>query len=258
MSNIKENIFENYFKLSQKIQMFEHRLQNEATTPDLRHALHKELESLQGSLEKLRQMAVETQATSKHFFNQLEEAENQVICLYRKIEEAFENYEITLISKEALELGKGFEKGSLPAIAKKVDDLKHNIQFLFKHRRPSLQNRKIVQLALQLANSVHEAAQNKTNKTEHFQAIALLRALLEKALLEANEMMSPEESELALELCEIAELYSQKKHQAGNSKLKEIRYLLSAQQQKEIDKALLDNQNMQDVLLSLAGASEIH
>lgn len=255
MSIIKENIFENYFKLSQKIQYFEQRLKSEDVTPEARHVLHKELESLQGTLEKLRQTAVETQATSKQFFSQLEETENQVIFLYKEIEEGFENYEISLISKEALELGKGFEKGNMGSIAKKIDSLKHNIQFLFQHRRPSMQHRRIIQLALQLTTSIHEAMQNKENKTQNFQAIALIRELLEKALQEANNMIDPEEGEIAMELCEIAELYAQKKPEAGK-KLREIGYLLNSEQQRQLEGAFLQNKNMEEVLLTLAGASD--
>lgn len=251
--NIKEDVFINYFKLSQKIQSFEQRLKSEEITPNARLIFHKELDTFHGSFDCLKQSALDVQTNAKQLFYQLEEMENQIIYLYRDIEERFEYHEISCISTKALELAKNFQDEDVVLTAKKINFLKHKISFLFKHRRPSMQHRKIIYLSLQLVNAINKTTQGKKN----FGQVAIVLELLKKALAEANVVINPQEAEISIELCEIAELYAQKKEKEGHSKLKEIRYFLNEEQKNRLDGAFLQNKNMEKVLLKLAGADDI-
>jgi len=219
----------------------------------VRESLHKKLENLQESAEQLRQNALHTQEQA------LDELEKQIISLYRKVEERFEDYEITLISKEALDLGASLESGKMTYVAKLVDELCHNIHFLFAHRRPSMQHRKIVHLVMKLADQAHEilSTQGKTSK-EQIKYIHVLRMLLREAVLRAEMAISVDEGELAMDLYEIADLLYRKKENEGRVHLNLIRSKLTNAQQRRLDAAKNDPEEMISILLEIADGDPCH
>ncbi len=250
MSNINENIFQEFCKVSQDVQKLQEKVEKSPVNPHARKMLHKELETIQDTIERLRNGAQQTQARA---LAQFEAIETQVISLYREIEERFENYEITLISKGALDLGASLEKGKMFKIAKKITRLEHNIQFLFEHRRPSLQNRKIVQLAVKLMDYAHDALSKKgeTSK-EQIKLIHVLKMLLQEAVTRMGMIDDPQEQELAMELYEIVDLLYRKETKEGLLKLNLIRSQLSRAQKRRVDAADNDPEQLITILLEIA------
>ncbi|NGX48232.1 MAG: hypothetical protein K1000chlam3_01622 [Chlamydiae bacterium] len=252
-NNIPDNIFQKFCLLSQKVQKLENQVENERVSPSMRVQMHKQLESLQGSIETLRRNALDAQRQAKQLFMQFEEMENQIISLYRKVEEGFENFEISLITKEAFDLTQSLTKGKMIEIAKKVNELRYNVHFLFKHRRPSMQHRKIVHLALKLSDQADEILQSAgAVSKKNLQLIQLLKVLLKEAVARADSLEDPDQAELAMDLFEIAELFYHKKKKEGFLRLQLIRSLLSPAQQARLDAASDYPKEMVKILLEIA------
>lgn len=250
MHNLDNNFFQVFWDLSRRVQKIQKRIDEHEVSPKVRIALHKELERLQTSMENLRSQAEHVQQQA---LKQFEDIENQVISLYRVIEEKFEAYEITLISKQALELSKAFEKNAMINTAKRIHALRHNIHFLFKHRKPSFKNRKIITLVLRLSDQMEEALSPKGGTTkEHLQLIQMLRSLLREALYRAETFLLPEEGELAMELYEVADLYHHKKDKEALLKLGLIRSKLTFSQQKKLDQYQNSPEELVQILLEIA------
>lgn len=251
---ISDTIFQKFCALSQKVQKIQSRVEKEEVTPLKRIQLHKKLEKLQENFEDLRDSAASTEKQAKQLFSQFEEMESQIITLYRKVEEGFENFEISLISKEAIDLSQSLATGKMLGVAKKINELRHNVHFLFKHRRPSLKNRKIIQLALKLTDHA-DAIVQKTAKVpkQHLELIQFLRNLLKEATHIAEEMEDPNEGELMMELYEIAEmLYHKKKEKEGRLRLSLIRGKLSRAQNARLDQAMHEPKELIKILLEIA------
>lgn len=251
---ISDTIFQKFCTLSQKVQKIQAQVEKEEVTPLKRVHLHKTLEKLQDNFEDLRQSASNTEKQAKLLFAQFEEMESQIITLYRKVEEGFEKFEISLISKEAIDLSQSLATGKMLGIAKKINELRHNVHFLFKHRQPSLKNRKIIQLALKLTDHA-DAILQKTDKVpkQHMQLIQCLKALLKEAADEAEGIVDPTEGELMMELYEIAEmLYHRKKEKEGRLRLNLIRGRLSASQNARLDQAISEPKELIKILLEIA------
>ena len=246
MSKVNESIFQNFWKISKKVQNLQDQVQNQPVSSQVRETLHKQLESLQGSLELLRQKALQTQ---KQVIGQFDEMESQIITLYRKIEEKFEEYEITLISKEAMDLSNSLESGKMLKAAKQVNELRHNIHFLFTHRRPSMQHRKIVNIILKITEHAEGVLTgNSSASKEQVQLIHLLKMLLREAVLQAEKAIDPIEGELSMDLYEIADLLYRKKQNEARFKLNFIRSRLSSAQQARLN--AVEN-NPHELLLAL-------
>lgn len=246
MSHINENIFQDYCKISQDVQKISQRVANDPVNPHTRKTLFQELETLQDSIEQLRQGAKSTQ-------EQFARLESQVISLYREIEDRFEDYEISLISKEALDLGANLEGGKMVKIAKQINSLQHNIIFLFEHRRPSLKNRKIVHLAVKLMDYANAALSLKgETPKEQIKLIHLLRLLLQEAVLRIGMADDPAEQELSMELYEIADLFYRKEKNEALMRLNLIRSQLSRAQQNRLDSVGSDPEELISALLELA------
>jgi len=248
MSNINESIFQDFCKVSQDVLKLKEKVEKKPVNPQARKMLHKDLETIQDTIERLRGSAEQTQTRA---LAQFEAIEAQVISLYREIEERFESYEISLISKGALELGASLENGKMFKIAKKINRLQHNIQFLFEHRRPSLQNRKIVQLAIKLMDYAHDALSTKgeTSK-EQIKLIHLLNMLLQEAMTRIGMADDPREQEVAIELYEIIDMLYRKEINEAMLKLNQLRSQLSRAQKRRIDAAGSDE--LISVLLEIA------
>ncbi len=253
MSHINENIFQNFCLLTKKVQKIQNKVDNQNVTPQIRQSLHKELEGIQGSMDLLRKDAMRAQNQAKQQFMQFDEVESQIISLYRVIEERFEEHEISLISKEAMDLGSTLESGKMFKVAKKVSELRHNILFLFKHRRPSMQHRKIVHLALKLSDHAAEVllTTGETSK-EHLKLIQVLKTLLKEAILRGEMYVYPGDGELAMDLYEIADLLYHKRIHEGRVKLDLIYSKLSRAQQRRLDVASDFPKEMVQILLEIA------
>lgn len=253
MSHINENIFQDLCKLSIQVQKIQDRVENSPVNPHARKTLHKELETLQSSLDELRQGAQRTGQRAALQFSQFDLMEDQIISLYREIEEQFENYEITLISKEALDLGSSLELGKMVKVAKQLGNLQHNIHFLFEHRRPSLQHRKIVHLAQKLMDYANNALSAKGESSkEQIRLIHLLKMLLQEAVLRAGMAANPQEEQLAMDLFEIIDLFYRKERNEGLLKLNLLRSQFSNAQKKRIDAAQGDIDELISALLEIA------
>jgi len=250
MSNINEDIFQNFCKISQDVQKIEEIIEKNPVNPTARKMLHKDLETIQDKLQQIKQQAEQTQERA---LAQFEIIENQVISLYRQIEERFEHYEISLISKGALDLGTSLENGKMFKIAKKINRLSHTIEFLFEHRRPSLKNRKIVQLSIKLRDFAQEALskKGKTSK-EQIRLIHLLKTMLREAIMRIGLNDSLEEQELAMELYEVIDLFYRKEKREGFFKLNLLRSQLTNGQRKRIDAAGDDGEELITILLEIA------
>lgn len=250
MLNINEYIFQNFCKLSQDVLKIQEKVDKNPVNPSARKMLHKELETIQEALEKLKQGAEQTQTRA---FKQFDLLEEQVISMYRQIEERFEHYEITLISKGALDLGTSLEKGKMFKIAKKINRLSHNIEFLFEHRRPSLRNRKIVRMAVKLMDYAQDALSKKgeTSK-EQIKLVHLLKMLLTQAALHIGMADEIQEQELAMELYEVVDLLYRKEINEGLFKLNFLRSQLSRAQKRRIDAAGKDRDLLIAILLEIA------
>jgi hypothetical protein len=211
--------------------------------------LHKELENIQEEMEKF---PVDTAKQTNSLF---EELNGQIITLYREIEERFEETEITLISKEALDLSNCVEQGKMFFVAKQIQSLRQNINSLFEHRLPSLAHRKIIQLALKLSDSAEGLlADKETSLREKIKLIQLLKGLLLEAVARAHMELSAEEGELAIELYEIAELFHEKKRQQeAQLRLKLLRSRLTPSQRRRIEVAGSSPEALIRALLEIAG-----
>jgi len=238
-------IFQNFCLLSQSVQEVKNKIDTEEMTQQNRTQLHKEVENIHASLDIFREEAQEMQGHVKAQFSQLEEMESQIISLYREIEEKFEGREISLIARGALTLCSTLEKGDMKAMAKKADSLKQNILFLYKQRRPSLQNRKIIHLAMQMVD--HANGSLMKNGKEHLQLILLLKVLLQESIAKADALADPMEAELAMELYEVADLLYSKDTQAG-LKLNLLLPKLTRAQQDRLNAANSEEEKIQILL----------
>lgn len=253
MSIINENTFQYYCTLCQDVQKIQNQIKKEDITPQLRIALHKQLEGLQDSIEIFRQNTLQTQKQMVTQFIQIEEIERQIISLYRVIEERFEEYEINLISKEAMELSQSVESGKMFQIAKQINALRHTIHFLFQHRCPSMKNRKILNLALKLSDHADTVLVSKGKEMqEQLQLIQILKNLLKEALMSAEDCGDTSQEDLAMELYEISDLFQNHRSQEGRLKLNLIRSKLTELQQKRIDASFYNSKEMVEVLSEIA------
>lgn len=249
MPQVQENQFQTFCKLSQKVQKIQNQIQTKEVNGQTRVSLHHELESIQDQIEKLTESAAHASAS----FRQFEEMNRQIISLYREVEERFEEYEISLISKEAFALSKALENGRIFKVAKQVEELKHSIQFLFQHRRPSMQHRKIVNLAMKLSYEADDVvATMGKSLSDHLKFILKLRSLLKEAVQRANLMINPEEGELAVELYEIADLLESSRMGEGRMRLHLIRNRLTRAQRRRLDAASDIPREMIKILLEIA------
>ncbi len=249
MPHINETTFQSFCKISQKIQQVQEKVTNEPVTPRARKALNEELETLQDSVETL----LESEGRATKQFVQFSQMKTQIISLYREIEEQFEDFEISLISREAIDLGSSLESGTILKVARQVNELRHNIHFLFKHRCPSLQHRKIITLALQLTEHADRVLSTKgeTSK-EHVQLIHLLKTLLQEAVIRAEFSMNGDDEDLAMELYEIADLFYRQQDREALLKLNLLRSRLSTGQRRRLDAAEGSHEAVICALLEIA------
>jgi hypothetical protein len=157
--------------------------------------IHSELDELRESASK----------TNSAISTQLATMNEQIVSLFGKIEERFENCEVTSIATDALDLGALIEAGQMKRVAALANQLKGRIEFLFNERLPSLQNRKILHIAQKLAD---QSSQGDRAKLYSLPLIGMLKALIQEALTRTEQLLFPEEAEIVMELYEIADLYS--------------------------------------------------
>lgn len=217
-----DSVFNNYCNISQKLQSFKEQLQSSKLSNETRLTCHRELEMIQTQSEEVLQTA---QATGSAVAGQLAAMNQEIVSMYGEIENRFEDYAVTLIAQDALDLGALLEKGLMNQVAAVVDRLKGRIQFLYKERRPSLQSNKIIQLAAQMAEQAI-APVAKRAKLYSMQLIQLLRAMIQETMERAQQLMFPEEAELVIELYAIADLYSHHHVEEGKKRLRAILNLL--------------------------------
>lgn len=255
MEHIDETIFHQFCSISQKVQQIQQTAEKEEITPDLRVELHKELEKAQDSLASLRTGAQKT----TRFMGQaspMDAVEKQIISLYRIVEEGFEKHEIRHISQQALDISHQFEKGEMGYLAQKVDQLKHNIQFLYTTRCPSMKNRKVIDLAKKLVDHSNLVLETKKKLgTAELQRFQLLRGLLQAALQQIELFADPEDAEVAMEMCEIADLLRKRQRGEALVQLQFLRPRLSNDQTRQIDEVAQDSDELARVLLELAGGN---
>lgn len=249
MSQIQENHFQTFCNLSQKVQKIQSEIQTKKVNAKTRVSLHNELESIQDQIETLTENAAHASAP----FRQLKEMNRRIISLYRVIEERFEEYEVSIISKEAFALSKALESGRLFMVAKQVEELKHNIHFLFSHRHPSMQHRKIVNLAIKLSQRADDVvATMGKSLSDHLKFIVKLGTLLNEAIQKADIAIGPEEGLLAEELYEIVDLFESRKCGEGRMRLQLIRNKLTRAQRRRIDATSDIPREMIKILLEIA------
>lgn len=249
MIQSQENLLQNFWKLSREVQTMKQKTQGERVDPDTRKALHKEVESLHETFDRLMAGASSVASAARA---QFEEVEGEIVSMYNTIEEKFEEYEVSLISKGAVHLGEDLELGKMETVAKQVKELSHNIHFLFKHRRPSMKNRKVVHLAMKLVDHANDVISSRRVDMAQLRMIHLLRTLLEEALFQAEETISPEEAELAMELYEIADLLYHKRENEGRLRLKLIAARLTPAQRARLEAAADQPKVLVQILLEIA------
>lgn len=232
--NTLESIFSDYCKVSQKVQLFETKLKSEDVSSEMRPALHTELEEIHTELESTLKMAEGTNSTVA---SQLAKMNDQIVSLYGQIEDRFENYEVSLIAREALDLGALLEQGQMTRVAAMADKLKGHIQFLFSQRRPSLQNHKIIDIAEKLANQA-SAPQGTRGKLYSIQLIGILKILIEEAIERTERVLFPDEAELALELYEVADLFSHHYEADALHRLRQFLHRLPERAEKCLEQGL--------------------
>lgn len=250
MIQINQNIFQNFYKISQEFTEIKNRVENEKISAEKRVKCYEDLEHLQNSLQQLDPYRERACATSK--FSQFAELNNQIISLYKAIEDQFEEHNINLISRSALEIGESFESRNLSILAKKVDSLKSNIQFLFKNYRPTLKNRKIVTLAGKIADEVSKYLVDK-NVSKHMQMVNMLKSLLQEAIQRAEMTLNPASEELV----EIAELYFHGRDEEATHWLKYLIYRFGPKEQRALEEAD-SKEELISLLLDLAHTDQNH
>ncbi|NGX39024.1 MAG: hypothetical protein KR126chlam1_00342 [Chlamydiae bacterium] len=250
---MQTNIFQDFCLLSQKLQVIRDKVRSEQISPTTREQLHKELESLQSSMELLRQSAMQIASHSQQQFSQMDEMDDSIISLYGEIEDAFEDYEVTLISKTALAIGSLLELGKIGKVAKMIEGLSHNIHFLFNHRRPSLAHRRVIHLAMKLMDHANGILTGKgqSNK-EHMHLVHILKILMREALAKAQACIDPEEGALVMQLYEIAELFYERKKKEAHLRLNLIHSQLTPAQQKRLEAAGDSIDELIQILLEIA------
>lgn len=228
MNNVKQNTLKEFWAICSNVQTLQKKAEEEQICSKKRLALHSQLEKLQSSLDILRQQATFAQESFK-------EVEKQIVSLYRTIEDKFDAYEISHISGQALALCSSMESGQVIRLAKRMDELLHSIQFLFQHRRPSFQHRKIIHIILKLTEEAKAilGSKNPLSKAQT-KTLHLLKMLLREAILQAEKAVDPTRGELALNLYEIGELFYQKKDKEAHVRLNLIYPLLSTEQRKQL------------------------
>lgn len=227
MENI-DSIFKDYCNISKELQAFKIQLNNSKISDEARKKYHSELEEIQAQSGAVLQTA---QAAGSAVAGQLAQMNQEIISTYREIDDCFENTQVSLIAQDALNLGSLLEKGQMAQVAKIVDRLKGRIQFLSANRRPSLQNNKIIQLAVKLTEQAIVPASGRA-KLYSLQLIALLKAMIQETMQRAEQLLFPEEAELVMELYAIADLYSHHYVGQGNKRLKAILAFLPKQAEK--------------------------
>lgn len=246
------NTFKNYCKISQEIEVFKKVLSQDVSS-EKRNKLHRDLEKIQDRLSALHQTAENTQGSATRFFGSLQAMEAEVVSLYGAIEDRFEETEVSTIASEALKLGSELEKGRLTDVARLVHDLRGHIQFLFKHRQPSLHNRKILQLTLKLADGAAALAIGgpSNSKLYCFQLIAMLKTLVERTTEQLQRVLDPEEAQLAIDLYEVADLFYHHYKEQAKQRLKELLARLPASKQNALN-AIKSDEEKAKLLIAIA------
>jgi hypothetical protein len=232
MTDLNPNIFKSFCELNQQLNAVEKEINNKSVSPQARENLHRQVEGIHSQLESLRLSAKATNEIAQSQFDEIDETEKRVVNLYRDIEDRFEEYEVSLIARDALCLSNDLENGEMEKVAKHVDALKYNIQYLLYHRRPSMKNRKIVHLAQELAAKAMAIMSGKLSVDDatKLHLVLMLRQLLNESL-ELGEMR-PAEYDLGLaeELFEVAGLYYRREREEGRQKLKRVIHHLTEEE----------------------------
>lgn len=233
---LSNNLFSNFCSISKKVQEMQTKITSTPIDSKERYEMHKELETLQDALIRLREEANFTQKQANLQFSQMEEVEKQIITLYRVIEERFEAHKITLISTEALEIGNFVEAGKMVKVAKRIATMKYNIEFLYKQRKPSIKNRTIVNLALKMADHATALVENRQGiSNDQIRCVYFLKDMLHRLMQLSEEMMDPAQAELAMEFHAVADLFLEKRGGEGRLRLDLLRSRLSKGQRRLID-----------------------
>lgn len=216
MSALVEKAFEALCSLSQKFRSVEQQVRKGEVSPSQRTALHNQLETLHRSLDVVREEASRAGERATSFFRELNSLEQEFVSLYREIDNRFDEYEIALISKEALQLGSSLSGTKAAQVSLLVDSLSANIHYLFAHRRPSMQQRKVVHLAMKIVDYAKQSLSHVCPKLIAKGKLArILHTLLQEALRTMEQPIGLSEAQLAMDLYEIAELlYEGKKSKA--------------------------------------------
>lgn len=232
MTDVNPNIFKSFCELSQQLQSVEGEIKSKSVSPQARENLHRQVEGIQSQLESLRLSAKATKEIAQSQFDEIDETEKRVVGLYRDIEDRFEEYEVSLIAREALCLSNDLENGEMVKVAKHVDALKYNIQYLLYHRRPSMKNRKIVYLAQELAAKALAIMSGKLSVDEatKLHVILMLRQLLNESLERAEIRPAEFDLGLAEEIFEVAGLYYRRQRDEGRLKLNALMHLLTEEE----------------------------
>lgn len=242
-------ILQNYWKISKTVQTLEEQVKKEPISPSDKKNLHHQLEILQNSLEKLRRKAVDTQ---KQAHLQFDAIESQIISLYRKIDEKFDEHEIFLITKEAFVLSNLVGIGKVTRIAKQIHELRHHIHFLFTHKRPCMRHRKIINLILKMTDYAAGTLKGiKTSKAQ-VQLIHLLKILIQETLLQVEKEVGIEEGDLAMQLYEIADLIYRQKEKEAKLKLNFVTSHLTSAQQNRLATAEENPEELLSAVLEIA------
>jgi hypothetical protein len=217
-----ENTFKDYWSISQSINRFETDLKTTSVDAQERQSLHRQLDTIYEALEALQAEAAKTNAVVLPLLAQIQQ---QLIGLYGKVEEFFENHSVSSIAGGALQLSSLLATGKMDKATQFATYLKEQIKNFSSQRLPSLHNRRILALAEKLSNQAQDPQESKA-KLYCLQLTHLLKTLVEENLEKVRSFLYPEEAELAIELYEIAELYGEYQEQKGWQKLRPFLYRL--------------------------------
>lgn len=241
-----DSIFSNFCNVSKRLQTFKTQLQNSKVSNETRLKCHRELEQIQTLSGEVLQTA---QAAGSAVAGQLAAMNQEIISTYSEIENRFEDYEVSLIAKDALDLGTLLEKGQMTQVAAAVDKLKGRIQFLSENRRPSLQSNKIIHLANKMAQQAILPHAERA-KLYSLKLVQMLRSMIEETMTQTEELLFPEEAELIMELYEIADLFAHHHLNDARRRLRPLLDCLPKHAQKCMDE--LDSEKCAQLLIDIA------
>jgi hypothetical protein len=247
MENV-ENTHKDYWAAAQRINSFEMNIKTTAVGSEERQKLHGELDAIYEEIEAMQTGAMKTNGVVLPLLAQMRE---QIISLYGKVEEFFENHSVSCIAQEALHLSLLLTRGETAKAALLSARLKGKIQSFTDERLPSLHNRKILALAQKLSREAEEPEEGRT-RIYHLQLTQLLKTLVEENLEKTRAFLYPEEAELAMELYEVAELYSRHEEQQAWQKLRTLLYKLPSLQVSQFSQRDLSPQEKAALLTQMA------